>query len=57
MGIFIFVILSVIGLVALSAIIMTPPDLGPKLSGRILELDDITALKFNFSNKKERDLT
>ena len=50
-------ILSVTGLVALSAIIMTPPDLGPKLSGRILELDDIMALKFNFSKKKERDLT
>ena len=57
MGISIFVILSVMGLVALSAIIMTPPDLGPKLSGRILELDDIMALSYNFSNKKEWDLT
>ena len=50
-------ILSVIGLVALSAIIMTPPDLGPKLSERISELDDIMALNYDFSNKKERDLT
>ena len=57
MGISIFVILSVMGLVALSAIIMTPPDLGSKLSGRILELDDIMALSYNFSNKKEWDLT
>ena len=57
MGISIFVILSVMGLVFLSVIIVTPPDPGPRLSGRILEFGDIMALNFNFSNKKERDLT
>ena len=57
MGISIFVILSVMGLVALSVIIITPPEPGPRLSGRILELSDIMALNYNFSNKKARDLT
>ena len=57
MGISIFVILSVMGLVALSVIIITPPEPGPRLSGRILELRDIMALNYNFSNKKARDLT
>ena len=41
MGISIFVILSVMGLVALSVIIVTPPDPGPRLSGRRIELNDI----------------
>ena len=50
-------ILSVMGLVALSVIIITPPEPGPRLSGRILELSDIMALNYNFSNKKARDLT
>ena len=43
MGISIFVILSVMGLVALSVIIVTPPDPGPRLSGRRIELNDILA--------------
>ena len=41
MGISIFVILSVLALVSLSVIIVTPPDPGPRLSGRRIELNDI----------------
>ena len=56
MGISIFVILSIMGLVALSVIITTPPDPDPRLSGRILELSDILALNYFFQKKKERTL-
>ena len=45
MGISIFVILSVIGLVALAVVVVTPPDPGPRLSGRRIELNDILAGK------------
>ena len=41
MGISLFVILSVIGLVALAVVVVTPPDPGPRLSGRRIELNDI----------------
>ena len=41
MGISIFVILSVIGLVALAVVVVTPLDPGPRLSGRRIELKDI----------------
>ena len=50
-------ILSVIGLVALAVVVVTPPDPGPKLSARISELGDIMALNYNVSKKKKRDLT
>ena len=43
MGISIFVILSVIGLVALAVVVVTPPDPGPRFSGRKIELHDILA--------------
>ena len=52
MAIAILVILSVIGLVALSVIIITPPDPGPRLSGRILELRDILVLTYTFQIRK-----
>ena len=41
MAIAILVILGVIGLVALSVVIVTPPDPGPRLRGRRIELLDI----------------
>ena len=53
MGISIFVILSIMGLVALSVIITTPPDPDPRLSGRILELSDIMALIYIFQKRKK----
>ena len=43
MGISLFVILSVIGLVALAVVVVTPPDPGPRLSGRRINLNDILA--------------
>ena len=45
MAIAILVILSVIGLVALAVVIVTPPDPGPRLRGRRIELLDILAGK------------
>lgn len=41
MGIAILVILSVIGLVALSVVIITPPDPGPRIKGRRIHLMDV----------------
>ena len=41
MAIAILVILSVIGLVALAVVIVTPPDPGPRLKGRRIELLDV----------------
>ena len=41
MGIAILVILSVIGLVALAVVIITPPDPGPRLRGRRIHLTDV----------------
>lgn len=41
MGIAILVILSVIGLVALAVVIVTPPDPGPRLRGRRIQLLDV----------------
>ena len=45
MAIAILVILSVIGLVALAVVIVTPPDPGPRLRGRRILLSDILAGK------------
>ena len=41
MGIAILVILSVIGLVALAVVIITPPDPGPRIRGRRIHLMDV----------------
>ena len=41
MAIAILVILSVIGMVALAVYIVTPPDPGPRLKGRRIELRDV----------------
>jgi hypothetical protein len=41
MGISILVILSVIGLIALSVVIVTPPDQGPRIKGRRIQLTDV----------------
>ena len=41
MAIAILVILSVIGLVALAVVIVTPPDPGPRLKGRRIQLLDV----------------
>jgi hypothetical protein len=40
------VILSVIGLIALAVVIMTPPDGGPRYPGRKISVDDLVSIHF-----------
>jgi hypothetical protein len=36
----------VIGLIALAVVIMTPPDSGPRFSGRKIRLEDLVSIHF-----------